>query len=161
MFTDQSKRKIAAARYSQGSDSPKTPLIRLPPALKAPALASPGQRPGFPIRSIVVRPERAQVSPPPFQGGREHVARYPGRCPGLATFAPMARRTGCVLRGAYGRQTFYEPTSAIQCRQSKEFTHQENYSRRQAHAPSVPRRESRQESAPHPPARALPAVRAP
>jgi hypothetical protein len=38
-------------------------------ALKAPPETSPGQRPGFRIDPIGVRPERAQGVLPPFQGG--------------------------------------------------------------------------------------------
>jgi hypothetical protein len=53
------------------------------PALKAPAHASPGQRPGFPSLSIAVRPEGAQC-PPSAPSGRKigcaHEAR--GVAPG-------------------------------------------------------------------------------
>ena len=73
------------------------------PALKAPAQASPGQRPGLRNPWIAARPEGAQDPPPPFQGGRDEIwARYPGRCPGLVTSAPLARHRGCVLKSQLG-----------------------------------------------------------
>jgi hypothetical protein len=43
------------------------------PALKAPAHASPGQRPGFRNPTIAARPEGAQDSPPPLQGGLDYL----------------------------------------------------------------------------------------
>jgi hypothetical protein len=62
------------------------------PALKEPAHASPGQRPGFQNPLIAVRPEGAQV-PPPFQGGRYYFGRDTrGVAPGLASFVPLARQ---------------------------------------------------------------------
>jgi len=50
-------------------------------ALKAPTETSPGQRPGFWIESISVRPEGAQGVLPPLQGGRLHRGTKPGALP--------------------------------------------------------------------------------
>lgn len=62
--------------------------VRNSPALKAPAHASPGQRPGFRDQSNVARPERAQEPLRPVRANDNAKARYPGRCPGLASSAP-------------------------------------------------------------------------
>jgi hypothetical protein len=65
-------------------------IIRHLPALKAPAYSSPGRRPGFQNQPIVWRPEGAQD--PSALSGRIilHRALYSGRCPGLASSAPLA-----------------------------------------------------------------------
>jgi hypothetical protein len=61
------------------------------PALKAPADASPGQRPEFRHRPNVSRPEGAQGPSAPSGRTSSLGASLPGRCPGLATSAPLAR----------------------------------------------------------------------
>ena len=78
-------------------------------ALKVPAHASPGQRPGLRNPSIAVRPEGAQDPPlRPFRAENEIRARYPGRCPGLVTSAPLARHRGCVFKRGKLPMLIYE-----------------------------------------------------
>jgi len=43
---------------------------------------------------------KGRRTPPPFQGGQYSLAAlYPGRCPGLITFAPLARDLGVISNG--------------------------------------------------------------
>jgi hypothetical protein len=82
-----------------------------PSALKAPTLTSPGQRPGSGIHRFGCALKGRRGSRPPFQGGyRVSRARYPGRCPGLITSAPLARHHGRVCERKYTDEMVYRIT---------------------------------------------------
>ena len=51
---------------------------------------------GYSTRAIVLRPEGAQGPPAPSARARL-LALYPGRCPGLASSAPLARHRSLPL----------------------------------------------------------------
>ena len=74
------------------------------PALKAPGLASPGQRPGFRHRTAVCALKGRRV-PHPFRADNRAQPYSPGRCPGLASSAPLARQHSLISRAFTSAKT--------------------------------------------------------